>query len=185
SVLAGIANGALMVYVANGPFLIMEKGGFSGYSFSAIFMINSVGLMIASYLTGILQKYIPTNRLVKQALICLFFAGSALLIATYLNADIRIILVIVFLYIFPIGILFPTTTELAITPFVNNSGTASALFGSIQLLIAFVCSLISNFISDGTLTMLGISFFACGLAGFMIVFVRVNPRQELVKENMK
>ncbi len=185
SVLAGIVNGALMVYVANGPFLIMEKGGFSGYGFSLIFTINAVGLMIASYMTSVLQKYIPANKLVKHALVCLFSAGFVLLAAMYLNTDIRIILVILFFYVFPLGVLLPTTTELAITPFINNSGTASALFGSIQLLIAFICSLVSNFISDGTLVTLGISLFLCGLIGFIIVFIRINPQNELVKENMK
>lgn len=180
ALIAGIVNGALMIYVANGPFLIMEKGGFSSNGFSLIFAINAFGLMIASYLTNILQKYIPTNKLVKYALLFMFAMSSVLLVIMYLNMNIYAILVVLFLYIFPIGILFPTTTELAITPFAetNNSGTASALFGSIQLLMAFICSILANLVNDGSVVAVGFAFFLYTLLSFVIVFSKINIKEE-------
>ncbi|MDR3060334.1 MAG: multidrug effflux MFS transporter [Prevotella sp.] len=183
SLIAGIVNGALMIYVANDPFLIMEKGGFSSNAFSIIFAVNAFGLMVGSYLTSVLQKYIATNKLVKQALLFMSAAGLILLIAMYVNVSIVIILFILFFYVFPIGVLFPTTTELAITPFANtnNSGTASALFGSIQLATAFVCTLISSFISDGSIVTVGITFFLCSMLAFAIVFSRINIKEEYSK----
>lgn len=186
SLIAGIVNGALMIYVANGPFLIMEKGGFSSNAFSIIFAVNAFGLMVGSYLTSVLQKYIATNKLVKQALLFMSAAGLILLIAMYVNVSIVIILFILFFYVFPIGVLFPTTTELAITPFANtnNSGTASALFGSIQLATAFVCTLISSFISDGSIVTVGITFFLCSMLAFAIVFSRINIKEEYSKESV-
>jgi len=186
SLIAGIVNGALMIYVANGPFLIMEKGGFSSNAFSIIFAVNAFGLMVGSYLTSVLQKYIATNKLVKQALLFMSAAGLILLIAMYVNVSIVIILFILFFYVFPIGVLFPTTTELAITPFANtnNSGTASALFGSIQLATAFVCTLISSFISDGSIVTVGITFFLCSMLAFVIVFSRINIKEEYSKESV-
>jgi len=183
SVIAGIVNGALMIYVANGPFLIMEKGGFSTNAFSIIFAVNAFGLMISSYLTTLLQRYIPTRKLVKYALLIMTVVSTALLALMYIDVNIYIILVVLFFYVFPIGILFPTTTELAITPFVNNSGTASALFGSIQLLMAFICSIVSNYISDGTTVAVGMAFFLCSILAFFVVFVRINVKGELAKSS--
>lgn len=170
SVLAGVANGALMIYVANGPFLIMEYGGFSGNVFSLIIGINAIGLMIGSYITAVLQKYMRTEKLVKYAVLFMGLASGLLYFTMYINAGIIPILVVLFFYVFPIGILFPTTTELAITPFINNSGTASALFGSIQLMVAFICSILSNYAADGTITTLGLAFVICSLLSFMVVF---------------
>jgi len=180
SVIAGIVNGALMIYVANGPFLIMEKGGFSSNMFSIIFAINAFGLMIGSYITSILQKHIATNKLVKQALLFMSVISLILLAAMYANVDIVVILIILFFYIFPIGILFPTTTELAITPFAgtNSSGTASALFGSIQLAVAFICTIVSGFISDGSIVAVGIAFLFCSILAFIIVFSKINLKEE-------
>ncbi|MBB4035999.1 DHA1 family bicyclomycin/chloramphenicol resistance-like MFS transporter [Dysgonomonas hofstadii] len=183
SLIAGIVNGALMIYVANGPFLIMEKGGFSSDAFSIIFAVNAFGLMLGSYLTTIFQKYVKTNNLVKYALLFMSFASVVLLAAMYMNVNMNAILIVLFFYVFPIGILFPTTTELAITPFAdtNNSGTASALFGSIQLAMAFVCTILSSFISDGSIVAVGIAFFLCSILAFVIVFSRINMGEEYRK----
>lgn len=180
SLIAGIVNGALMIYVANGPFLIMEKGGFPNETFGIIFAVNAFGLMLASLLTTVLQKYVTANKLVKYALLFMTGASLILLIAMYMNISMNAILIILFFYIFPIGILFPTTTELAITPFAetNSSGTASALFGSIQLALAFICTVFSSFISDGTIVAVGIAFFLCTILAFIITFSRINLGKE-------
>ncbi len=69
-----------------------------------------------SYLTTIFQKYVKTNNLVKYALLFMSFASVVLLAAMYMNVNMNAILIVLFFYVFPIGILFPTTTELAITP---------------------------------------------------------------------
>lgn len=182
SAIAGIVNGVLMVYVANGPFLIMEKGGFSGSAFGIIFAINALGLMIASFATSLLQKYIPTNKLVKYAVLVMATLSVLLLGLMYMNISVVVILFILFFFIFPIGILFPTTTELALSPFAdgNKSGSASALFGSIQLAVAFICSVASSYISDGSLTALGLSFFLCCTLAFVIVFSRINLKDNYV-----
>lgn len=136
ALIAGLANGALMMYVGNAPFLIMEHGGLSGNVFSIVFAVNAAGLMLSAWLTGYLQRYFSTQRITRYTIIFMFVASIALFFTIWLKADIYIILTVLFFYVFPIGSLFPTTTELAITPFADNSGSASALFGSIQLLIA-------------------------------------------------
>lgn len=179
ALIAGVANGALMVYVGNAPSLMMEYGGLSSNGFSIVFAINAAGLMVASYLTSFLQRYLSTQKLVQYALGLMFGASLVLLGAMYAAANIYILLIVVFFYIFPIGILFPATTELAMKPFSDNSGAASALFGSIQLLIAFVCTLIANFISDGSLMSIGVAFLICGIMAFFFVFFAVN--QPVVK----
>lgn len=178
SLLAGMANGALMIYVANGPFLIMEQGGLSGSMFSVVFSVNAFGLMLGSYLTNYLQKHITISNLVKLSLVFMFCVSAVLLCMMWFDAHIYAILVVLFFYVFPIGILFPTTTELAITPFTENSGTASALFGSIQLLVAFICSLVSNYMSNGTTVMLGLTFFLCSLVSFTMVLKKGKDKAQ-------
>ncbi|HCO68141.1 MAG TPA: Bcr/CflA family drug resistance efflux transporter [Dysgonomonas sp.] len=181
SLIAGIANGALMIYVANGPFLIMEKGGFSNSSFGLIFAVNAFGLMVGSYLTSILQKHIAANKLVKLTILYMTIAGAVLLSAMYMELTMNVTLIILFFYIFPIGILFPTTTELAMAPFANtsNSGMASAMFGSIQLATAFVCTILSSLISDGSVVTVGAAFLLCNLAASVIVFSRINLKESV------
>lgn len=177
SLLAGVVNGALMVYVANGPFLVMEAGKFSSAIFTLVFSVNAFGLMVASFLTGVLQKYVTTPTLVRYAICSMLAASVLLLILMYLKVSMPVILIALFFYVFPIGVLFPATTELAITPFTENAGTASALFGSIQLAVAFVCSLLSGLMSDGTVTTVGLGFLMCALASFALMFLDAGTRR--------
>lgn len=174
ALIAGVANGILMIYVANGPFIIMEKGGFTGNAFSLIFAVNALGLMSGSYLTNLFQKYCSTRKLVKFSLVFMLIVNLMLLIS--MNISINLVLITLFFYIFPIGILFPTTTELALTPFAgtNKSGTASALFGSIQLAVAFMCTVMAGVMSDGTLIAVGVAFLFCSILSSLILFIRVD-----------
>lgn len=181
AVLAGLVNGGLMVYVANGPFLIMEKGGFSGNYFSVIFAFNAFGLMIASVVAGISQKYISASRLVKISTTIWIISSIALVTTMYFNADILIILAMLFIYLFTLGILLPSTTERALIPFTDNSGTASSLFGAIQLGIAFVCSIASNYMDNGTIINVGIGLGICSLLGFMAIIFPKTRRLVLQK----
>lgn len=169
TVVAGLVNGALMVYVANGPFLIMEKGGFSGNSFSLIFAINALGLMIASFVAGLSQKYMPSSKLVKLSVATWTIISIVLVTIMYMDAHIMAILIALFFYVFTLGILLPSTTERALIPFTNNSGTASSLFGAIQLGIAFVCSVISNYMDNGTIVNIGIGLAICSILGFAVI----------------
>lgn len=172
ALVAGIANGALMVYVANAPFLIMDFGQLPPSGFTIVFSTNALGLMIASYLTTALQKYCTTRKLITYSLITMMLASIFLLGLIWMQAGIYVILGVLFFFVFPIGVIFPATTELAMSPFTNNSGTASALFGSIQLLVAFICMLIGNLIIDGTVLSVGFAFFSCGLLAIFPVIVR-------------
>jgi len=186
SLIAGFVNGALMVYVANGPFLIMEKGGFSGNMFSLIFSVNALGLMLGSFLASFLQRFMSTIRLTYLSLLFMFSVNIILIVIMYLSVQISAILVVLFFYVFPLGILLPTTTELAMKPFTDhNSGTASALFGSIQLAIAFICSVISNYMTDGTIIAIGFGFLLCSLFSFVIVFSGIYQKIPFIKVLVK
>lgn len=180
ALIAGVANGALMVYVGNGPFLIMDYGGLSGNSFSIVFATNALGLMIASYLTAFLQKVITTQKIVRYALMMMFGASVLLLSVMYFIPNIYIILAVLFFFIFPIGILFPATTELAMSPFTENSGTASALFGSIQLFIAFICTIVANAINNDSILSTGFAFFICGLFAILFIFGKVGVTSKVI-----
>ena len=173
SMIIGIANGALMIYVANGPFIIMEKGGFSTGEFSIIFSINAVGFMTSSYLPSLLNKVISKNTLISLSIIMLVVISSLFILAVMNEVDMAIILVLLFFYVFPLGLIFPITTDLAMNLFSEEiSGSASSLFGSIQLSLAFVFSVIAGFLSDGTLLMVGLILFFCAISALIVIFLK-------------
>lgn len=174
SLVAGFINGALMIYASNAPFLIMEVAGFSGTVFSLIFAVNAFGLILGAFLANILSKRYTSRRLCKRVLFLLAVISILMTVAMYSYNLITVVLCILFFYILVIGILFPVTTELALAPFTDNSGTASSLFGTIQMSVAFICTLVSGFLSDGTVITLGVEFLLCAVIAFICVFGKIN-----------
>lgn len=170
SLIAGIINGALMIYIGNAPSLIMDKGGLSGNYFSAIFAINALGLMISSYITSVIQKYIGSRKIVFIAILMMIATSILFSAAVFIDVAVTYLLIILFFYVFPMGMLFPTTTDLAMAPFVGeNSGAASSLFGTIQLSLAFLFSVGSTALSDGSTITTGIVFTICALSAFAVI----------------
>lgn len=151
TLIAGIVNGALMIYIGNVPFLIMKKAGLSGDIFSVIFAVNALGMMLSAYLTSVLQKKYETRKIVAFASLTMCAFALIFIFLSATGTSIPVLLVVLFFYVLPMGMLFPTTTDMAMTPFTErNSGSASSLFGSLQLGIAFLMTIMFGKLSNGT-----------------------------------
>lgn len=173
SIVAGLINGVLMIYVSNGSFIIIEKGGFSSNMFSLIFAINAFGLMLGSLSANLLAKSFSANTLCRGVLFGMISIGIVMLLLMHF-ASMFFILIALFFFIVCMGILFPLTTELALNSFdENNSGTASSLFGTIQMTIAFACTLASGLMHDDTITTVGVELLLCTVVAFVSVFGKV------------
>lgn len=177
SLVAGFVNGALMIYISNGPFLIMEAAGFSGVGFSLAFGLNAFGLILGSYFANILTRRYSPEKLCKSALFLMAVISIAMTVAMYFDGLMHVVLVILFFYLFVTGILFPVTTELVLKPFTHNSGTASSLFGTLQMSVAFICSLVSGVLNDGTVVTIGLEILLCAVIAFICLFGKISQRQ--------
>ena len=173
TLIAGLVNGALMIYIGTAPFLIMKKAGISGDIFSAIFATNALGMMLSASLTSILQKRYETKKIVAFAAVMMCVSALIFTVLSEFGASIPALLVVLFFYVFPMGMLFPTTTDLAMTPFPENkSGSASSLFGSMQLGLAFLMTMLLGKLSDGTIFNIGSAFLLSGLIIIPLLFIR-------------
>lgn len=169
TVIGSIAFSCLMLYISNSPVLIMEVGGLSSTQFSLLFMLNSCGLMIGSFLTSsVLRKHLDPKNIIKLGTSIQITAAGLLWLFIELDLSIYIQLVPLFFFVLPLGMLFPTSTTLALAPFKAESGTASALFGASQLAFTFVTSLLLNSLNDGSMNVVAISLMACALVSFLI-----------------
>ncbi len=158
-----MAFSGLMVYISNSPFLIMEQGGYSGTQYSIIFGINAIGMMMATYAVNFLIKVMSQRQIVKYFSILQVAIGLLLAVGVWANLPVNFMLVMIFLYLLPSGVLFPTTTDLALEFFDNDSGTASAVFGFSQLAVTFIVSAVIGLIQGGSATPMAMALFLCAL----------------------
>ncbi len=164
TLVGSMAYSGLMVYISNSPFLIMEKGGFSGTQYSLIFGANAVGMMMATYAVNFLMKIMSLREIVKYFSFIQVLIGCLLVVGVLANLPVNFMLVMIFLYLMPTGILFPTTTDLALESFQNDSGTASAVFGFSQLAVTFVVAAVIGLVQGGTVAPMVLGLFFCALA---------------------
>lgn len=168
TIIGSLAFSSLMLYISNAPILIMEVGGLTGDAFSMVFGINSIGLMLGSFLTStVLQKRLSPKRIIFIAATIQVSCAILLIVFLQLNFSIYYQLIALFFFIVPLGMLFPTATALALRPFKENSGTASALYGASQLAFTFFTSLLINHFSNGSMIFMAGALLACATISFI------------------
>lgn len=164
-----IAFSCLMLYISNSPVLVMEVGGLSSTAFSIVFMVNSCGLMLGSFLTSsFLRKRLEPKKIIALGTSIQLIAALSLFGLIVLDGSIYYQLVPLFFFVLPLGMIFPTSTTLALSPFKAESGIASALFGASQLAFTFLTSVLLNTLNDGTMYIVALSLATCALCSLLI-----------------
>lgn len=118
---------------------------------------------MGSYSINYLIKYFDKHVIVRR--VCLLQVMFALLsvISVHVNAPITVILLLLFAYLFLLGILLPATADLALEPFRNNSGKASAIFGFIQLAVTFLILTIIGLVQNNSAIPMALALLICSL----------------------
>lgn len=170
TLVGSISFSSLMLYISNAPVLVMKAGGLSSTAFSIVFMINSCGLMLGSFLTSsVFSKRLSPERIISLGSIIQIIAALTLWASIYFELSIYKQLVPLFFFVLPLGMLFPTSTSLAMRPFKEESGMASALFGASQLAFTFLSSVLLNSLNkNSVMTIVALSLLFCACSIFAI-----------------
>jgi len=140
--LVGIGSSALagfFVFLAGSPFVLINHYGLSPTQYSLAFSVNAVAFIGASQFTGWLGERVGMVRMVKFAATA---SGStlALLLAFYAGGgdNLWVLIALNFIASAFIGLVIPTVSVLALEEHGAIAGTASALMGTLQMLLGAV-----------------------------------------------
>jgi len=114
--LAGaLSFGALFTYVAGSPFVLQDLYGASPQAFSAIFAINSIGIISFGQLNGRLAGRVAPMTMLRIGVTAMTVAGCAVF-AVVLIGSLPLIALLVPLWVLVanMGLVFPNTTALAL-----------------------------------------------------------------------
>ena len=161
TLIGSVTYSILMIYLANAPYLIMEYGQLSSATFSYIFAFNAVGLMVGAWVSSAFTRWWSIRQIILYTTILGLFCSIIFLGLCMMQQPIEWLLVPLFFIIFTLGVLFPATTKLALEPFHENSGSASALLGSLQLMLTFIISAATNLIPVDLLLLTGLALLVC------------------------
>lgn len=132
---SGFSFGAMMAYVSASPFLYQNVMGLSPRGFALCFAVNSLGLIVAGFVSSKLALKVPLRRTIIVALSVLL--GSALAFAVLVQLGVRsmVLAVLVFFMVTSLGFTMGNTTALALAEVRKVSGSGSALLGCFQFFI--------------------------------------------------
>jgi DHA1 family bicyclomycin/chloramphenicol resistance-like MFS transporter len=140
----GFAFAALFAYISASPFVIQEIYGASPQTFSLLFGINSVGLVIVGQINGkILVGRVGLDKVLATGLALITLAATALLLLTtgvFGKAGLVPVAAALFVLMSAMGLALPNTQALALMRVRHAAGSASALLGTTSFLIGAIAS---------------------------------------------
>jgi DHA1 family bicyclomycin/chloramphenicol resistance-like MFS transporter len=132
------------------------------------FGVNACGIMAASQTNRWLATRIEARRIVGVVLSVAMTASLVLLFDAYSGfGGFAGILVPLFFYIACHGFVLPNTTALAMAPHGKVAGSASALLGTVQFVLASVTGALVAALANGTPVPLAAVIAGCGVAAFV------------------
>uniref|UniRef100_UPI0015F024E9 multidrug effflux MFS transporter n=1 Tax=Streptomyces shenzhenensis TaxID=943815 RepID=UPI0015F024E9 len=150
----GFAFAALFAYVSASPFVIQEIYGASPQTFSLLFGLNSVGLVIAGQVNGkVLVGRVSLDKVLGTGLVVTVLAATALLLmsAGLLGpVGLAPVAAALFVLMSAMGLTLPNAQTLALLRTRHAAGSASALLGTTSFLVGAVASPLVGIAGDRT-----------------------------------
>ena len=131
----GFVTAAMFAYISGSPFVLQNIYGISPQTFSLIFAMNGIGIIVASQTTGRLAGKIKEENLLQIGLGLALIGGIILLMSIILGVGIAGILIALFLSVSSVGIVGTTSFALAMQDQGKTAGSASALIGLLPFVL--------------------------------------------------
>jgi MFS transporter, DHA1 family, multidrug resistance protein len=160
SLSSGLGFAGMLAYISGSPFVYISWFGVPEQLFGFLFGLNVLALLGMSSLNSRLVLRYGAHRMLRLG--CLLIAGAGLLLAGLGisgTGGIWGVVAGLFLYVGTLGIIGANATAAAMQAYPHMAGTASALTGTLQLLIGAVAGVLVGALSSGTPTAM------CGVIG--------------------
>ncbi|MFF8876481.1 multidrug effflux MFS transporter [Streptomyces flaveolus] len=140
----GFAFASLFAYVSASPFVVQEIYGASPQTFSLLFGLNSIGLVVVGQINGkVLVGRVGLDRVLGIGLVVVVAAATALLLMTlgvFGEVGLAPVAAALFVLMSAMGVSLPNTQALALMRVKQSAGSASALLGTSSFLIGAIAS---------------------------------------------
>lgn len=155
------AMGVMFSYIAASPFIFQIHFGVSPQVYGLCFGVNAVSIMIGSLTVA---RFRDTSTALRYG--CAGFGVMSLVVGAFLSAGSAFLVMeaALFILLFFLGMILPSSTALALNMERHNSGMASALLGFLMFLFGGILSPLTG-MGNMLYTTSGI-IVACGVAAW-------------------
>ncbi|GGO89083.1 Bcr/CflA family multidrug efflux MFS transporter [Wenjunlia tyrosinilytica] len=175
----GFSFSALFAYISGSPFVLQEVYGASAQTFSLLFGVNSLGLVLMGQINGkVLVGRVPLDAVLAIGLGIVLLGGCGLLLlASGVFGEVGLGPVAVALFVLACGqgLTLPNTAAQALARTPHAAGTASALLGTVQFLLGALSTPLVGLGGEGTAVPMGVVMVGCGAVATVLFLGLCRP----------
>ncbi|KHF39412.1 Bcr/CflA family efflux MFS transporter [Halalkalibacter okhensis] len=171
----GFIHGGSFAYVAGTPFVYQGIYNVSPQAFSVLFGINGLAIILGSFIIGRLGGIVHERSILRVAVIISVSATAFLLLMTIIEGPLATLVIPIFIYMTAMGMILTSTFTLAMEHQGHRAGSASAVLGTLALLLGAMVSPLVG-INESTAVPMGAILFFTSLLG-SVAFFRLTKKQ--------
>ena len=177
SLVCGFSAAGMFAYIASAPFVFINLYKVPAERFGWLFGAIAAGIITASQVNGRMLRGVPLGRVLRIANLVQLGAGFALLGAASTGAGgLMGVFVPIFLYVASNGFVFPNGSAIAMMRHGRIAGTASALLGTNQFVLAAIATTVLGTIATSTALPMAIVIAGCGLAATLLNLLTLGAK---------
>ncbi|WP_212808630.1 multidrug effflux MFS transporter [Micromonospora endophytica] len=170
----GLAFAGLFAYLSGSSFVLQDVFGLSVGTFTLVFGVNALAFVTVGQLNArLLDRYEPRPLLVTGLSIGLF-AALTLITGALLDA-LPLVIVALFVLIGSLGMVMPNGTALALDRHAAHAGTAAALLGGIQAVVAAGAAPLVGLAGEGTALPMALVVTTTATASLLTLLTLAHP----------
>ncbi|MGK5730465.1 multidrug effflux MFS transporter [Streptomyces sp. URMC 124] len=178
----GFAFAALFAYISASPFVVQDIYGASPQTFSLLFGLNSIGLVLVGQINGkLLVGRVSLDKALGVGLTVIALAAVALLLmasGAFGKAGLAPIAGGLFVLMSAMGLAMPNTNAQALMRSRDAAGSASALLGTSTFLLGALASPLVGIAGEGTAVPMAAVQLGCALAAAACFLGLCRPWQK-------
>ena len=175
------AIGAMFSYISSAPKLFMNIFDLSQSEFGILFGINAGGLILGSQINRFVLKKFNILKITIINSVILVVLSLLFLIAGTFDPNFYVIVILIFLILFLLGFQNPNTTALSLTPFTKRAGRASALIGSMKMILGALASFVVSLFHSNSIVPLGVILLVSLGISSLLLF-QYSAKNKQIKE---
>lgn len=179
ALVVGFVHGGSFAYVSGTPFIYQEIYGVSPQTFSILFGINGMAIIIGSFVIGRFGGIIHERILLQTAVTIALVTTFILLIMTMIEGPLASIVILIFIYMTTMGMVVTSTFTLGMSKQGHRAGSASAVLGMLPLTLGAIFTPLAG-INESSAVPMGLILFSTVLIGFAVfhLLVKKEPAED-------
>ncbi|GGF90862.1 multidrug effflux MFS transporter [Paenibacillus abyssi] len=174
----GIMFAGVFAYISGTPFIYQKIYGVSPQTFSILFALNGVSLILGSHLARRLSGRMPERRFLLFGMSLAMITSTAVLIVVLAHGPLFTLVIPLFLLVGSIGMISPVFSALAMDLQGHIAGSAAALLGVFPLLFGCITSPLVGIAGEYSALPLGIIIFTTSSIAIITYVVLVFRKKE-------